>query len=351
MKSSVVKITHIYWFSYFNLDEASVRYRAKFPLMEMAQSHGISSSIFHPEHHLGSYLYFLKIFIQVLLFRKRNSLLVFQKIYTNGFYAKALKFLLFFRPNNTLYDIDDAEYTRRPADTIQHFMKRCKAISCGSQALVDYAQQFNKNAFLLTSPVIEHGRRKTSKNETLTVGWIGYYGAHRDSLKQLFFPGLLQATFPVKLIILGIKSIAERQELENYFHANSMIEIEAPLGTNWQDEDSVYKIISGFDVGVSPLLDTEFNRAKSAFKLKQCMSCGVPVLCNGLGENKAFLREGENGFYCHSPAEFLEKLSLFYVISAPDYAKLSKAALATFPAFSVDFYCKKLLAQLPSFFS
>lgn len=339
-----MKIKHIYCFSYFNLTAPSVRYRAKFPLQQLKDRHGITFSIVYPGYDFQNIANFVLTFFSALFFRKSNSIIVFQKIYTNGIYAILLKALLFFRPQYTLYDIDDAEYIRQPAQTIQHFMKNCSACSAGSKSLVDYAKQFNSNVFLLTSPVIDHGLKKNKVAEILTIGWIGYYGAHRQNLTQILFPALYEIKFPIKLKLLGVANQAEVQEITSYFKNNKNISVEAPLGLDWLNEHSIYEHIATFDVGVSPLIDNEFNRAKSAFKLKQCLSCGVPVLGSSVGENKNFLRDGLNGYLCNSPDEYFQKLTLINGSKSGNYAKLSENAIKTFPLFSIDNYCSTIIA-------
>ena len=73
---------------------------------------------------------------------------------------------------------------------------------------------------------------------------------------------------------------------------------------------SVYHQIARFDVGVSPLLDTEFNRGKSAFKLKQCLSCGIPFWAAVLARTSTFLQEGVNGYFCGIARKSIWKGSL-----------------------------------------
>lgn len=338
-----MEIKHIYWFAYFNLDEPSVRYRAKFPLQELKEKHGIKFSLVYPGYDFQNLSNFILTFFSALLFRKRNSIIVFQKIHSNGIYATALKILLFFRSKNTLYDIDDAEYTRRPVQTIQHFMKKCSACSAGSNSLIEYIRQFNQNVFLLTSPVINHGLTKTKLEKTFTVGWIGYYGAHRQSLTELFFPALYNIDFPIKLKLLGVANTREEQEIKSYFKNNNNITVETPLNLNWHDEYSIYETIRTFDIGVSPLINNEFNRGKSAFKLKQCLSCGIPVLGSSVGENKTFLKDGINGYLCDSPIDYFQKLSSLRSSMKENYSQLSINSKKTFPTFSIENYCSTFI--------
>ncbi|MCW3126826.1 MAG: glycosyltransferase family 1 protein [Bacteroidetes bacterium] len=343
-----MEIKHIYWFAYFNEDEPSVRYRAKYPLEQLQKEYNINFSIVYPGYDIHSILNFIFVFFSALFLRRANSVIVFQKIYTRGVYTTALKILLFFRNQNTLYDIDDAEYTRYPDDVMRYFMKGCTACSAGSQSLIDYISEINENVFLLTSPVIDHGREKIMQEAIMTIGWIGYYGAHRDNLIKLFFPAVSRIDFPVKVKLLGVKNEAEEMEIRAYFRDKPNVVIETPKEIDWHNEHSIYDIISTFDVGVAPLLDTEFNRAKSAFKLKQCLSCGVPVLGSRVGENMRFIRDGANGNFCDSEDEYYDRLVGIKQLSTENYRRLSANAKETFDEFSMDHYCDTLLYHFKS---
>lgn len=339
-----MKITHIYWFSYFNLAEPSVRYRAKYPLLYLKEKYDVPFSIVYPGYDAKNIQNFIRTFLSVLFFRKKNSLIVFQKINTVGIYTTALKILLFFRSRNTLYDIDDAEYTRRSPETMHYFMRNCSACSGGSESLVNYMKQFNSNVFFLTSPVIDHKITKNKLEKILTIGWIGYYGAHRNSLHTLFFPALLNINFPVKLKLLGVKNNTEIAEINHYFEGNPNIIVETPLNLEWLNENSIYEIIKTFDIGVAPLIDNEFNRGKSAFKAKQCLSCGIPVLASSVGENKRFIQDGVNGYLCETPMDYLEKIMLFKDMQQEGYKKLCKNAKESFTSFSIEHYVLRFLA-------
>lgn len=333
-----MNVKYIYWFAYFNTSEPSVRYRAVYPLSHLKKQYGIGYSFVYPGYAPLTVLRFLKTYFEVLFLRRRNSVIVFQKIYTAGVYARLLKLLLRVKPKYTVYDIDDAEYVRRPDDTIRYFIQNCAVCAAGSRALMEYILPQNANVFLLTSPVINHSLRKKNRNAVLNIGWIGYYGAHRESLHALLFSSLLKIDFPLKLTLLGVTTGMQRAEVYALFADKNNIEIEMPADIDWYDEIAIYKRIQAFDVGVSPLLNTEFNVAKSAFKLKQCFSCGVPVLASPVGENCSFIEDGKNGYLCHHAEDFFERIVEIAFTADKQYAMLVEEAAASMHRFSMDSY-------------
>ncbi|HYV94219.1 MAG TPA: hypothetical protein VE978_20760 [Chitinophagales bacterium] len=352
-----MKTKHIYWFAYYNINCPSVRYRGKYVLDFLAENSGITFSIVYPGYSREIILHFIKIYFSAFFFRKKNSAIVFQKIYTTGIYATALKALLLFRKKNTMYDFDDAEYIRFPPKTIRFFLRNCEKVSAGSKVLVEYARHYNLNVMLLTSPVIDHGIIKTGRNEIFTVGWIGFYNtphesskpfAHKRVLNELIFPAIKKMDFNLRLVMLGVENDHDRNEIRNYFSCNKNILVDLPDQINWLDEKSVYERVRQFDIGFAPLLNCELHRAKSAFRLKQYFSCGVPALANNVGENSAFLKHEVNGYLCNSTPEFRERLVKVRNLSEKDYSRLCSNAQKTFSEFSMENYCSMILEYLSS---
>ncbi|MEO6168734.1 MAG: glycosyltransferase [Chitinophagales bacterium] len=346
------KLNHIYWFAYFNMNCPSVRYRGKYVLEYLNEKHGIAYSIIHPGYRPKEIFLFLKTYFSVLFFRKKNSIIVFQKIYTRGLYATALKILLLFRNHQTVYDIDDAEYLRFPAATVHFFMRHCQNIFVGSKALADYAGLYNRCVKLLTSPVILHEQVKTKRNKLFTVGWIGFYNtphesskpfSHKTILEQMIFPAILQVDFSIRFTVLGVTNKMDADEIREYFFPNPNVQVEIPENIDWLDEAGVYSRVKEFDAGVAPLLDCEMHRAKSAFRIKQYLSCGVPVLANDVGENKLFVKDGFNGFLCSDSAAFKEGLVRLKSLEDDAYHELSSNAHLSIPLFSMKSYCYDFL--------
>lgn len=299
-------------------------------------------------------LQFLRVFFSILFLRKKHSLIVIQKICSNGFYANSLKLLLFFRPKNTLYDLDDAEYLRQGTKSLHHFLKKCERISVGSEALKTYCSTFNPHVFLLTSPVVEHGQVKQARNlDPLHIGWVGDTGngnakadgfSHKRSLFELFFPEMLQLQIPVTLSLIGVKNKADIPEIQAFFKEAKHVELVIPTDLAWQNDLWVYDKIIEFDIGISPMLDHPFNRAKSAFKIKQYLSAGVPTIASDVGENKEFIQEGRTGFLCHKPGDFLAAMKHIAEMDDVSYQSMSKQALADRGSYNLRTFCETILA-------
>ncbi|MES2396659.1 MAG: glycosyltransferase [Bacteroidota bacterium] len=339
MKLENKKIEFIYWFAYYNVDSPSVRYRAKYPLDFFREHKNVESYFVVPSYSLTNIFCFFKAYFLALFFRRQNSLIVIQRVQSNFIYANLLKLLIRIRNNDTVYDLDDADYLEVNPKTIYYFAKHCEKISAGSKQIETYLSRFNNQIVHTTSPIVDLGMVKTNKNAIFTIGWIGGFGGeHKDSLIELVFPTLKDLTFQLKLIIIGVVKLDDLEFVKKYFQGNSNIEIEIPLGIDWNDEIDIQKRIVLFDIGIATLANSEMQLSKSGIKAKQYMNNGVPVLSTNLPENNTVVVDGFNGFFCTTTNDFKERLNQFFKITDTDYLQFSKNARESISNFDHNKY-------------
>lgn len=347
-------IQYIYWFAPYNMTCPSTRYRGKFPLDHLYHYYGIKSRFIFPDYRLSSILLFIKAFLSALLFRRKNSLIVVQKICSNRIYANALKLLIYFQNKNTVYDLDDAEHLRQSKETMLFFIKNCENINVGSAALKNFCLQYSSKVSILTSPVKEHKFQKSIRNKVINIGWVGDFGngnehsksfSHKTNMFKVFFPQLLKIDFKIKLTLIGIKNKKDIPEIIKYFKNKPNIVLEIEKDMRWEEDDWLYQRISNFDVGISPMTKHLFNQCKSAFKAKQYLSVGVPVIASDVGDNKVFVTHSKNGFLCKEGKDFLKHILKIQQMKDEEYFKMSTNALKSQEDFSIDNYCKKLIGE------
>jgi len=338
------KLKFVYWFAHYNLESPSVRYRGKYPLDFLKANFGVGSYFVMPGYSFAAILRFARAYFSVLFFLKAGSLIVIQRVNSNFIYANLLKLLVIIRKDNTIYDLDDADYLEYPPKSIWWFIKNCSSIVVGSNELLRNLSTFNKSVFLNTSPTPDLKIIKKNKNSILTVGWVGCFGGdHKESLLNLFFPALHNLPFKTKLVLLGVSNKSEIKFLAEYFSDFKNVTLEMPQNINWIDERSLQKRIAMFDVGIATLIDNELQRSKSAFKTKQYLNNGVPVLSSDIPENNLFVEHGKNGFLCSSPADFRQRLIEIHEMDQANYSKLSMAARETICNFNLANYCNGLI--------
>jgi glycosyltransferase involved in cell wall biosynthesis len=62
------------------------------------------------------------------------------------------------------------------------------------------------------------------------------------------------------------------------------------------------------DIGIMPLPENEFARAKGGYKLYLYMAGGIPCVASPVGINSSIIRNGENGFLASTEDEWVEAL-------------------------------------------
>lgn len=67
-------------------------------------------------------------------------------------------------------------------------------------------------------------------------------------------------------------------------------------------------VVGGFDIGLCPVIDTRFNRAKSDLKALEYAMVGIPVVASDTDTYASLPREA--GFLCKTPADWLRALRL-----------------------------------------
>lgn len=339
-----MKLKFIYWFSFYNIHSPTVRYRGSFTAKYFKENYGVDSYLILPAYRPATLLLFLKAYCSALLFRKKDSAIVIQSVYKNAFYSKALKLLVKIRNKNTFYDLDDADYLRYPPELIYHFLKNCSTVTVGSSELLKNLTKFNPNTFLITCPVKDLRIVKQKRNAILTLGWIGDFAKeHKQSLLESVFPALKNLPFQVKLILLGVCRKEEHAFLTQYFQAFEDVFVEMPEDVDWQDETAIQEKIATFDIGIATLMDTEFSRSKSAFKLKQCLNNGVPVLSSNISENNLFIDQGKNGYVCDTADDFRKRIIEFQEMEEDDYKRFSENARNSIHRFDLKNFCENFM--------
>ncbi len=224
--------------------------------------------------------------------RRLQALLQADRFHIAIVYAEMLPFLpawleLLLLQIPFIYDYDDAFFLKYRTGRLKflqpllgvktdRLMAAAVAVTAGNPGLADYARRYNNNVIILPSVVDTLEYRPlgfpqlNSFRQTFTVGWIGspstapYLQLLVDPLQQL------ARECTVRLLVVGGP-------------APSIQGVEV-VTLPWSLEQEV-ALIHQFDVGVMPLPDSPWTRGKCAYKLIQCMACGVPVVGSRVGAN------------------------------------------------------------------
>ncbi len=208
-----------------------------------------------------------------------------------------------------VHDIDDAmhirpEHFRARSHALHDFGKAegiaraASEVVVSSTALEEWARPLARRVTRIPTPVDTDRfvpRPDRPVNDPPVVGWTGTAGnrAHLDSI----LPALEEVSLrrPFRLRIIGEKPLIPPHALPD-----SLILEFVPWTFEGEPEE-----VARFDVGLMPIADTPYARAKAAYKALVYMACGVPPLLSPVGTNREILDDGVEGVFASTSAEWV----------------------------------------------
>jgi glycosyltransferase involved in cell wall biosynthesis len=139
------------------------------------------------------------------------------------------------------------------------------------------------------------GRFASSPGSIPTIGWIGTHStaAHLDlvvhALKTLAREG---RRFRVRLVGASRSLAIDGVEVES---------------VPWREATEIEEF-RNIDIGIAPVVDTEFARGKGGFKQIQYMTVGVPFVSSPVGGAVEFMKHESNAMVASTDAEWVEHL-------------------------------------------
>lgn len=209
-----------------------------------------------------------------------------------------------------IFDFDDAIYLadreRKPflnsnkfLKRFQYILKKSNCVIVSNDELKKVASEFNSNVVRLpTSVDTQRLTPKTARNcnRRVVVGWIGSPETTKY-IEPLKGPlELLAEKFPFLTIQLvgGIPLLG--------WKVNMSVK-------QWSLKEEI-NLLKSFDIGIMPLTDDEWSKAKAGYKLLQYMAVGIPCVASPVGVNCELIQDGINGFLASSQEEWSEKLDI-----------------------------------------
>ena len=197
-----------------------------------------------------------------------------------------------------VYTLDDAQYRVVNSEYFQWRFRMADCVYTGNEEIAAYAGQWNRNVTRIEAGVDTRAAQPKQHSEHWPVvfGWVG------TLLDQDGYLGLMREV---------VRELSRKFRVVFRTVSNRPAE---PGGTpgwenlRWTLEEE-WQVLAGFDIGVMPLPDTEFTRAKEGYKLKQYMAAGLPVVCSAVGQNLKLVQEGVNGFFARDQREWVENLA------------------------------------------
>jgi len=170
-------------------------------------------------------------------------------------------------------------------------------VSCGNKFLLDYAKQYNSNAFLNPTTIDAenlHDPDSCTKTGVLTIGWTGTHSTAKYLLPLIPVLENLQKQFDFRFLF--ICNHPPPFELSN-------LEFRP-----WKSETEISDLME-IDIGIMPLKDDQWAEGKCGFKALQYMALQIPALVSPVGVNSEIVEHGVQGFHCRTNEEWSTRIS------------------------------------------
>lgn len=242
--------------------------------------------------------------LRVLWLAPRTDLVFFQGVLPPIWYVRAL----LRRNPHTVLDLDDAIFLGNPtrAEAVLALMWRVVA---GSHFIFDYVAPLNPRVVLVPSavPVERYDPLPPQQPDASPVrlGWIGGPSTVRY-LKQLVQPlrQLAAEGHRLELLVDGAGPDAAA--------VPAFDGVIVTVTTGYAEGD-IPGLVSRYDIGLMPLDDGPWERAKCAMKALIYMAAAKPAVCSRVGENSYVIDDGVNGSLTDSEDDWIAKLRALIV--------------------------------------
>jgi glycosyltransferase involved in cell wall biosynthesis len=229
------------------------------------------------------------------------------------FFAPFAERMVLHRQPKVVFGLDDAIYVGHDhkmykyswlykfkyGSGLNEVLERSQLVMAGSQTIAEHVLQYNPRVVVIPTVVdldkYPYKLPEENADGVITVGW---YGSDSTSpyLRHLL-PGLLRL------------ADANPGRVRFRFFGDHRLDIPLPsteispfrLETEIQDLQSI-------DIGIMPLPDTEWTRAKCAFKAIQYMALGIPAVVSPIGMSGDLVRNDFNGLHANDAEEWFSQL-------------------------------------------
>jgi glycosyltransferase involved in cell wall biosynthesis len=290
-----------------NFDQASARIRA-IQYIPLFEEFGYCVSLIpripiKPENLILKYTWFP--LMKRIFWIKRFFALYFfhwDVIFVQRIFIAELVLKKVILKSKLIFDFDDAIYLNSSDLTAQMktelMIRYAHHVIISSPWLNEFCLRQGKNGEVIPTPVETDLILPSSREANIkpVIGWIGSSWT-TGYLKQLE-PVLQQLSNEIDFEFLTIGARPE-YSVKGVNHKN----------LKWEFGIEP-KALAKMDIGIMPLPDDDYARAKGGYKIYLYMAAGIPSVASPVGVNKLIIRNGENGFLATSESDWLQKLKL-----------------------------------------
>jgi glycosyltransferase involved in cell wall biosynthesis len=208
-----------------------------------------------------------------------------------------------------VYETDDDVWTIDPTnlsavfahdavtlDMIEESIRAAHLVTVSTEPLAEVLRKFHDNVVVLPNHI--DGRlleMERARRERVTVGWAGGDSHLRD----------------IDMIAPTLRRFIGRNPKVDFHNIGTdytrVLKIPGRV-TGWEANVWDYYQHIDFDIGLAPLVDSTFNRSKSAIKAMEYAALGIPVIASDREPYRPFVLDGVTGFLVRREHEWAKRL-------------------------------------------
>lgn len=228
-------------------------------------------------------------------------------------------------------DYDDAVYLQYKhgnlkkillGNKIEKVMKHASLVIAGNRNLADKAKLSGAENVLIIPTVIDIRRYPQDpsynyRDKVSFIGWIGSPSTEKYLIEMKDTLSSICEKFAVKLLVVG----ASDNILSHFKHNHIDL-------ASWS-ADSEVELIKKMDIGIMPLIDSEWEKGKCGYKIIQYMAVGIPVIASPIGANVDIINDSKSGLLASTQDEWISACSTLISSTAlrEMYGKNGRAAV------------------------
>ena len=208
-----------------------------------------------------------------------------------------------FAGRRRLFDVDDALWLLGRSDFSERIASESFGVIAGNEFIAEHYRRHCGRVWVVPTSVETRAWRPPSERGPgpWTVGWIGT----SSNLPHLLAIEEPLAEFLSRHDDARLLVVCDREPRLNSIPPRSRRFV------RWSVENEI-ESVQRMDVGLMPLPDTVWARAKCALKMLLYMAVGIPVVASPVGVGASLNGRGRIGIAAASPDDWYEALRLLY---------------------------------------
>ena len=214
-------------------------------------------------------------------------------------------------------------------------MRESDAIIVSTPYLKELYSEFNDHIYVVPNSIdfelwdrVQHGRNKGR----ISIGWVG--GANHKDYLEIIEP--------------CISAIIDKYPQAEFVFGHGMHpDFKGRKGVRHMPAFSPVlkypKMVArmGLDIGLAPLVDNAFNRAKSNLRWLEYSALGIPTVASNVGRFAETIHDGADGMLCDTADDFTTAIESLIKDKAKRKCMARDAKARVFKDFNVDTTARK----------